>query len=144
MFWNVKNFAVGVTKRTRIPPSDVSRVHDFLVSDQVANLGKSFSTNITRILVLVLVVNSPYVTGQVSHNCTTHVASVLNTLMLHLHVCLHLRFAAATKTTHFTLERSFLVVALFNVLPQLANLFSTLVTFELGITWPFLVDVHKS
>ena len=87
---------------------------------------KVFSTNITTILVLVLLVNSPYVTGQVSHNCTTQMTSVLYTIMLHLHVRLHLRFAAATKPTHFTLERSFLGVALFNVPSQLANLFSHL------------------
>ena len=95
-------------------------------------LVQKFSTNITTILVLVLFVNSPYVTGQVSHNCTTQMTSVLYTIMLHLHVRLHLRFAAATRPTHFTLERSFLGVALFNVPSQLANLLSTLVTFELG------------
>ena len=102
------------------------------MSTQVTNESKSFSTQITSKFVLVLVVNTPYVAGQICHNSTTHMTSVLYTIMLHLHVRLHLRFAAATEPTHFTLERSFLGVALFNVPSQLANLLSTLVTFELG------------
>ena len=97
-------------------------MHGLLVSANVPKEPKSFSTHITWKLVFVLAVHTIYVTWQICHNCTTNVASVLHAFMLHLLVHLHLSSIAATETTHITLERSFLVVALFNVYGQVTNL----------------------
>ena len=92
------------------------------MSANVTQEPKSFSTRITSKLVLVLAVHLIHVTCKICHNCTTNMASVLHTVVLHLLVHLHLSSVAATKTTHITLEWSFLVVALFNVYGQVTNL----------------------
>ena len=97
-------------------------MHGLLVSAYVTKEPRSLSTHITSKLVLVLAVHTPYVTRQICHNCTTNVASVLHSIMLHLLVHLHLSSVAAAKTTHITLEWSFLVVALFDVYGQVTNL----------------------
>ena len=97
-------------------------MHALLVSAYVTNDPKSFSTDVTRELVLVLAVHLIDVTCQIGHNCTTNVASVLHTIVLHPLVHLHLGSVAATETAHITLEWSVFVVALFNVYGKVAHL----------------------
>ena len=123
MFWHIKNFASDVTKRTCVPPPHPARVHRLLVSAQVTNESKSFSTHVAGILlVLVLIVHHPNVTWKVGHKGSANVTSVFDTIVLHLLVHLHLSSVAAREATHITLEWPFLVVALFNVDGQIANL----------------------
>ena len=90
-------------------------MHALLVSAYVSNEPKSLSTDVTSKLVLVLAVHLIYVACQIGHNCTTNVAGVLHTIVLHPLVHLHLSSVAATETTHITLEWSVFLVALFNV-----------------------------